>query len=151
VSHLEFELQSFVGALPLKFGMVADDIRAILGVDCVESKGFLGGLSLSYYRPGCDVTVGFDKDSGFATHFGLGRRSTVHFQGLDVFGDPTAWQSIVRMSSDCHEWVGFIICSDLGIQLSGFHDGDDSQLAISIFPRGDYERHRPKFKPFSLS
>ncbi|MEZ5300618.1 MAG: hypothetical protein R3F11_08160 [Verrucomicrobiales bacterium] len=105
---------------------------------------------MSYYRPGCDVTVGFDKDTGVATHFGLGRFSSVYFQGLDVFGDDAAWRSIVGMSSDCHEWVGFVICCDLGIRLSGFHDDDHSQLAISMFPKGDYDRHRPKFKPFSL-
>lgn len=130
--------------------MTPEDIRSILGRDCIESKGFLGGLTMSYYRPGCDVNVGFEKESGLATHFGFGRLSAVRFHGLDVFGDPTAWQSIVRMSSDCHEWVGFLICCDLGIQLSGFHDDDASQLAISVFPRGDYECHRPKFKPFSL-
>jgi hypothetical protein len=150
VSQLIFDLQSFVGALPLRFGMTPDEVRGILGQDCTESKHFLGGVCLSYYRPGCDVSAGFDKDSGLASHFGLGRLSAVRFRGLDVFGDETAWQSIVRMSSDSHEWVGFIICCDLGLQLSGFHDDDISQLAISVFPEGDYDSHRPKFKPFTL-
>ncbi len=150
MSQSVFDLQSFVGALPLRFGMTPDQVRGILGQDCTESKNFLGGVSLSYYRPGCDASVGFDKLSGLATHFGFGRLSSVRFRGLDVFGDSTAWQSIVRMSGDCHEWVGFIICCDLGLKLSGFHDEDISQLAISVFPEGDYERHRPKFTPYTL-
>jgi hypothetical protein len=151
MSQSVFDLQSFAGALPLRFGMSPDEVRDILGHDCTESKNFLGGVSLIYYRPGCDANVGFDKVSGLATHFGFGRLSSVRFRGLDVFGDSTAWQSIVRMSVDCHEWVGFIICCDLGLQLSGFHDDDISQLAISVFPEGDYERHRSKFKPYAFA
>jgi hypothetical protein len=151
VSHINFELQPFIGAFPLEFGMAVDDVKTALGIDCIESADFLGGMCLNYNRPGFAITIGFDKDSKLATHFGLGRPSIVHFRGLDVFGDTTAWQSIVRMSSDCHEYVGFIICCDLGLQLSGFHDGDDSQLGISMFLQGRYDHHRPRFNPFSLS
>ena len=145
-----FNIESFIGALPLKFGMTPGEVKALVGTDGEESKNFLGGLTVNYFGHGRDVCVGFDKHSGLATHFGLGRQSTVRFRGLDVFGDPDAWRSIVRMSSDCHEWVGFIICCDLGLQLSGFHDADASQLAISTFPEGGYEKHRAKFKRFTL-
>lgn len=150
MSPIQFELQSFVGALPLRFDMTSEEVHSILGPADSESKNFLGGLTLHYYRPGLDVTVGFDKHSGLATHFGFGRQSMILFRGMDVFGDPLAWQSIVRLSSDCHEWVGFIVCCDLGIQLSGFHDDDTSQLAISVFPEGNYESHRPRFTPYRL-
>jgi hypothetical protein len=151
MSEIVFELQSFVGALPLRFGMTSEDVKAVLGEDGKVSTNFLGGMSLNYYRTGADICIGFDKDSGLATHFGLGKLSTVRFRGLDVFGDATAWQSIVRMSSDCHEWVGFVHCCDLGLSLSGFHDGDTSQLGICVYPEGRYDKHRPKFKPFALS
>lgn len=149
-SPITFQIQSFVGALPLRFGMSADEIVKLVGEPDTRSTNYFGAPSFSYYASGLDLNVGFDKGSELATHFGFGRLSSVRFKHLDIFGDPAAWRAIVQMSSDCHEWVGFVICCDLGIQLSGFHDGDDNQLAISIFPKGDYDRHRPKFKPFSL-
>jgi hypothetical protein len=150
-SPITFQIESFIGALPLRFGKSQDEVVNAIGAPRTNSTNYLGGATFNYYSPGLDLNVGFDKDTGFATHFGFGRLSSVRFGQLDVFGDPTCWKSIVGMSSDCHEWVGFIICCDLGIQLSGFHDDDESQLAISMFPEGDYERHRAKFKPFSLS
>lgn len=147
---IKFEIESFVGALPLRFGMNPDEVVSVIGEPETRGLHFLGGLNFSYYAPGLALNVGFDKDSGLATHFGFGRLSSVSFKGLDVFGDPVAWKSIVRMSSDCHEWVGLVILCDLGIQLSGFHDDDVSQLGIVTFPQGRYDHHRHKFKPFRL-
>lgn len=148
---ITFRIESFVGALPLRFGMAPAEVLSLVGEPHTRSTSFLGDASFSYYTTGLDLNVGFDKDSGLATHFGFGRLSSVRFNQLDVFGDPTAWQSIVRSSSDAHQWVGFVILCDLGIQLSGFHDGDESQLAISLFPEGGYEKHRKKFKAFELA
>lgn len=147
---IHFEIESFVGALPLRFGMTPEQVVSVLGEPGSRSTHFLGGRSFSYYAPGYDITVGFDKESDLAWHFGFGRLSTVRFRGLDVFGDPEAWKSIVRLSSDCHEWVGLVILCDLGIQFSGFHDNNPSQLAVVVFPQGRYDHHRHKFKEFRL-
>jgi hypothetical protein len=150
MSPIKFEIESFVGALPLRFGMSPDEVVSVIGEPRTRSTHLLGGLNLDYYAPGLDVSVGFDKESGLAAHFGFGRLSSIRFKGFEVFDDPTAWQSIVRMSSDCHKWVGLLILCDLGIQLSGFHDNDPNQLGIVAFPQGRYDHQRHKFKPFNL-
>lgn len=145
-----FEIVSFVGALPLKFGMTPEDVAAVLGAPDTSGPNWMKVLCYNYYSPGLEICVGFGGEGETADHFGIGRLSTVRYQGLDFFGDPTAWRALVRQNSDCQTWVGFILLCDLGIQLSGFHDNDPSQLAVVAFPRGAKEKHRSKFKPFFL-
>jgi hypothetical protein len=146
----EFEIVSFVGALPLRFGMSPADVTQIMGAPHTSGAGWKDVLVYEYYSPGLNLSVGFGGDGQTANHFGIGRGSTVYFQGRDLFGDPAAWRAIVEHSHDCHEWVGFVVCCDLGIQLSGFHDHDESQLAVVAFPRGARDNNRAHFKPFNL-
>jgi hypothetical protein len=145
-----FEIISFEGALPLRFGMSPDEVIQVVGPPRSSGPGWKKMLNYNYYSPDLNLNVGFGGEGQTADHFGFGRGSTVFFEGLDLFGDPAAWRAVVERSRDCHEWVGFIICCDLGIQFSGFHDQDESQLAVVAFPRGTQEKHRTKFRPYQL-
>jgi hypothetical protein len=46
------------------------------------------------------------------------------------------------------EWVGFIIFLEIGIALTGYHDGDTAQRAMTIFPQGRWDAYRDQFSPF---
>ena len=148
---LRFQIESFVGAHPLKLGMTEEQIVSIIGPPKTRGPNYFGHLSLSYFEPGLDVNVGIDKDSGLITHLGFGKLCSVWYGDLDLFGDPEAWKQLVRLSADCNEWVGFLLLCDLGIQLSGFHDNDSSQLAVCVFPKGAYDDNRDGFRPFVLT
>jgi hypothetical protein len=39
----------------------------------------------------------------------------------------------------------------LGLAFTGFHDGDESQKAVSLFAKGGYEDLRPKMRDFDLN
>lgn len=147
----EFEIISFEGALPLRFGMSPDEVTKIVGPPRSSGPGWKDILTYHYYSPGLDLNVGFGGDGQTADHFGFGRGSTVYFRGLNLFGDPVAWREVVDRSCDCHELVGFLVCCDLGIQLSGFHDHDESQLAVVVFPHGAREKSRARFKRYELN
>ena len=43
---------------------------------------------------------------------------------------------------------GFIVLCDLGIAMTGIHDNDDSQLAITAFSKGDFNDLLPESVPY---
>ena len=148
---LNFEISPFKGPLPLKFGMSASDVQAILGAADRDTRGHLGEHGLIFSGDEISLVVVFDPISGGANHFGFGPPTKLTYCDFDIFGDPNAWKNVVRLSNDCYEYVGFIHCCDLGLRLSGFYDGDLDQLGVSLHSQGAYEGLRPKFKPFILS
>lgn len=92
-------------------------------------------LSYSYFQKDLNLNVGFDGPEQRADHFGFGRGSTVCYRGIDFFHDRSAWCKLVEWSSDYHQHVGFLVFCDLGIALTGFHDDDEDDLAVTVFPR----------------
>lgn len=130
--------------------MTEDEVVSTIGAPRSRGPNYFGDLCLSYYEPGLDISVGFDKTSHLTTHLGFGRLSSIFYRDLDLFGDPDAWKQLVRLSSDYFEHVGFIMLCDVGIYLSGFHDNDTSQLAVCVLPKGGFEKDRARGKPFIL-
>lgn len=47
--------------------------------------------------------------------------------------------------------LGFIFLLNLGITLTGFHDCDAPQKAITLFERGAYEDEAHRMKPFVVA
>ena len=45
---------------------------------------------------------------------------------------------------------GFIVLPSLGIAVTGIHDNDASQLAITVFSRGDFDSLLAKASPFEM-
>jgi hypothetical protein len=143
-ARMIFEIHSFEGALPLRFGMSPEEIESALGAPRVRSRNRKKHLRLSYDT----FDVGFTPDDGSANHFGFGRGSSVTFRGIAFFTDPTAWRGLLSISSDVALCYGVLVFSDLGISLGGFHDGYDDELAVTAFPRGAFEHLRSSFTPY---
>jgi hypothetical protein len=143
-----FEIVTFVGALPLKFGMRIDEVSAVLGNP--DSKHDRKGVVQWNFHRGdaSGVNVRFGGTEGTLDHIGFGKYAHVHFAGINFFEDLDAWKALLKQSQDYHLTYGFLVFCDLGIALTGFHDGDMNQLAVTAFPRGAWERSRPRFEPF---
>ena len=146
-----FEIHSFEGALPLRFGMSPSEVSSILGSPPVSAPNWQGTLTHDYVTPQLDLNVIFGGDGQTADHFGFGRGASVRFRGLDFFSDRSAWRRLLTLSSDYHECSGMLVFCDIGIALGGFHDDYEDELAVTVFPRGAWEEFRPKFKPYEIS
>ena len=146
----DFEIVSFVGALPLRFGMSTEHVVDVLGPPDHAGPGWKGILSYNYNSRGLDCSVGFGGEAKTANHLGFGPHgSTIRFQDLDLFSDQSAWRTLLSRSSDHHLWVGFLIFCDLGIMLDGFNETYHVE-AVVAFPQGAMEKHRAKFTSFEL-
>jgi hypothetical protein len=75
----------------------------------------------------------------------------VNLKGIDVFKDTDAFAKLIKEGRKPFEYMGFVILLDLGVTLTGFHDNDESQKALTAFARGRWDHLRDKFGEFHIS
>lgn len=141
---MTFEIHSFEGALPLRFGMSQKEIVAAVGPPHFRDRDGSMDLYFSYDA----FIVSFTSDDLYADHFCFRRGAAVTFRHLDFFGDRSAWRTLLPLSADYHEWGDFLVFCDLGVALKGFHGGGDDNPSVIAFPRGAWDKFRPGFKAF---
>jgi len=139
-----FEIESYVGALPIRFGMQQSDVEAILGEPERKATNFFKELNYIYE---C-VSIGFDKNKSVA-HVGFLPGANVDYDGQPMFLQET-FRQLLRLDGEAKEVVGCVVLLKLGIAFDGFHDGDESQKAVSVFVRGTYDNVSHKMKDFML-
>ena len=71
--------------------------------------------------------------------------------GLWVRWDMSFFRAMCEMDGNPREDHGFIVLNRLGLALTGFHDDDKAQLAITCFSSGDWDRFIAKSRPFDLN
>jgi len=81
---------------------------------------------------------------------GFSKNARVIIYGMDLFNDANAFQALLRRDSCPYESYGFIILLNLGITLTGFHDSDPNQLAITAFVRGRWNDSKNEFRRFPV-
>jgi hypothetical protein len=83
--------------------------------------------------------VNYDADGRAAEFCLFPDRVRVSLDGVVLLG-PGAVADVVSalLARDPEPWehVGFMIFPGLGVNITGFHDGDCSQLAFNVFRRG---------------
>jgi hypothetical protein len=57
---------------------------------------------------------------------------------------------LLSLESKPMELVGFLLLPQLGIAITGLHDQDPSQRAITAFQEGRWDHLRPEMKPFVI-
>ena len=76
------------------------------------------------------------------------KTAKVMLNGIDVFGDPGSFARIAELDDEVFEFYGFLVFFGLGITLTGFHDKDEAQKALTMFHRGRWDQFKgdPSFK-----
>lgn len=129
---------------PLHFGMRQDEIVALMGEPQRITRNDMGNSELWYDH--MNVIVEDDRlvEVGFASDM------QVSVRGINPFTDPTAYVSLCRLDGNPCEVLGFIVLRNLGITLTGFHDKDKSQKALTAFARGRWDVMATRMKPFHI-
>ena len=132
----QFDIRPHVGALPVIFGMHRDEVHRLLGPPETSSPLWdKSGFSESYLRG--VYNVGYDNDWK-ANHFGVGPGGialSIDAQPIwspDEQPDPNP--TLLALDPAPVTTVGFWIYLRLGVTTTGYHDGDESQRAITAFP-----------------
>jgi hypothetical protein len=140
-----FEVVSYVGAQPLLFGMTQAQAEVVVGIPLESSLNQRGEHNAQYDS----FSIRYSPKGGTLVEIGFSNSARVLFRGIDVFADPEAFPKLVGHDSNPYEYFGFIILLDLGITLTGFHDNDESQRALTAFVRGRWDHLKGKFKDFA--
>ena len=130
---------------PVKFGMTIGEVAAVLGEPERVST------NRSKERDECRGELGicFSAEDSKVVEVSLSPRVDVTLMGIDVFNDPSAFDRLVAVDGKPLETLGFVILMKLGITLTGFHDQDESQKAVTAFARGRWDHVREELRPFS--
>ena len=128
---------------PVRFGMSAQEVQDLLGKPELASTSRYGSDLLRYG----DMLVTLD--AGGVVEIGLVPPCQVTIAGIDIFGTPPAFNRLCLIDGAPQEYLGFIVFLRLGITLTGLHDGDKSQTAVTAFTSGRWAPMQPKLKPYN--
>lgn len=149
---MNFPLQSYQGAGPLRLGATRPEVEALMGPpDRVSRRG--GGLRLAWRgevsvklsasAPGEEPEV---VEIGFTRHC-----PGVQWQGDDIFlGSPTIWSHrLIAQDGSALLGFGMVLLLRLGLTLTGFHDGPEEDRAITLFRFGLWDDSLDGMLPYA--
>jgi hypothetical protein len=148
--HEPFDIFPLRGAGKICLGMIPQQIEAIYGA--AES------VSLNHLKQRVEfrsfTNLGYSTGSvEGVSHIGFGRQmQNIRFKGANIFLDDESviLAKLVAEDGNPFIYLGFIVFLNLGMTLTGFHDHNVLQKAMTMFPRGAWDKWRPKLKPFEL-
>ncbi len=139
-----FRIEPYAGAAPVRFGMTAAQVEIRLGPPKQKSRNYRGETTYDYEL----FNIGFTKE-GLVCHIGFVPGANVEYDGKPMFSRET-FEQLVTVDGNPQEVVGFVVLLSLGIAFTGFHDRDESQKAVSVFPNGAYDLLAKKMAAFRL-
>jgi len=148
----KFEIYPLIGVGDIKFGMTSDQVADLIGLsddyDIDESNS-----ERREYR----------RDNGFQAVYSARTKKLVEmgfssnilelsFNDIYVFSKPEAdvVKQLIIIDQNPYILFGFIVLNKLGLTLTGFHDGNKNQKAVTVFSEGRWDSMKTFFKPFSL-
>jgi len=146
----DFDINPYIGVGKLKFGMTQDEVARILGKPHdleTDSEGEVrefrkeNGLQTAYSEIDRRlVEIGFSSNIETLTF-----NNTALFSNkpLDVF------RFLLAADKQPYELLGFVVLLNLGITITGFHDEETEERAVTAFARGRWDSIKERLKPFS--
>lgn len=125
---------------PINFGMSENEVIQLLSKPIQMHKNNENELEYHYD----EFIVRYDATSKLVRECTLLSISAGKFQLNDMKLDwkNDFFSTLCRIDSDPYEYYGYIVLFNLGITLTGFHDGDECQKAISAFRQGDWDQFK---------
>jgi hypothetical protein len=143
---MQAELLPEKGISKVHLGMNQSDLEAAVGLPKLQRKNRRG--EIVYVYDNYSVTFGGEK--GLVVVIGILPTLELLYRGKDIFRDREAWKDLVKEDGAPHEYVGFLVLLSRGVTLTGFHDDDSDQKAITVFAKGRWDHLKDKFKTFAF-
>lgn len=150
---MRFDIQPYVGALPVTFGMHREEVHQLLGPPESSFPIWDGsGISDSFDR--ARHNVGYD-NAGTVRHVGFSPGAVeLSIQGRLIWtpqeqSDPNP--VFLALDPAPLEHVGFWIYLRIGVTTTGYHDDDPGQWSVTVFPPGAKDKSLPRAKAADTS
>lgn len=144
---MKLEILPSKGLGKLNFGMTKAEVRTILGQE--KDRSLIEDMEELYF----DNYLNLAFRDNLLFQIGAVRHSEgITYKNIDIFeSDPI---SVLRkMETDAggaFEMYGFIVYPGLGISLTGFHDEDYEQKAVTVAVLEEWESVRTELRPISF-
>jgi hypothetical protein len=146
VAISEFQIDKG-GFAPLLIGMSRHEIDEVLDELPTPDRAGLDGEEAFRY---IDSHVRVVMRNNQAVEIALVPPAQVSFRGKPVFENHSVWREIVAVDGEASQFLGFIVLRRLGLTLTGFHDVDRGQLAITAFEHGRWDVFEHEMQPLIL-
>jgi hypothetical protein len=148
----EFDLKSYFGAGPLRFGMTRKQVEDVLGPPDKTKRTPFRNETQEFRRESGLQTV-YSAQGEALVEISLYGNQSVAFEDLDVFH--TTGTKVIKHLAEADgkplETVGILVFLNLGITLTGFFQEDEpGQKSISIFVKGRWDSEIEDLKPFKM-
>lgn len=132
----------------ISFGMSENEVVKQLGKPSSTRTNNENELEYHYG----DVIIRYDAASNKVREGTLIPKKSGEFQINDLVLDwhNDFFKTLCLTDGDPYEFYGYIVLFNLGISLTGFHDGDESQKAISAFSQGDWDQFKEDMTAFKI-
>ena len=141
-----FDVQPYVGAHPIVFGMGPAEVHALLGAPWRERSPTWGGGFSDYWME-CRINVGYGDDMA-VKHVGFTPgRFSLSLSGSPLWSPadhPDPNPRLLQLDPDPVEHLGFLIFNRIGVTTTGYHDEDQDDRSIAVYPRGAWDMFLPK-------
>jgi hypothetical protein len=135
-----FDIQPYVGGLPITFGMARATVHEVLGS---PEDTYIDGKDVTDYWDSSNINIHYSK-RGLVDHMGFSPGAfELRLLGTVLWSakrHPDPNRQLLRQDPKPLESLGFLVFRQLGITTTGYHDDDEYQRALTIFPRGRWDR-----------
>jgi hypothetical protein len=139
-----FELLPYVGAGPLRFGMLPDEVASLLGEPTLVRKNRSGERDERRDL----LAITFDKDLLGIAEIEFYKEARVTFRESSVFEqEEEAYRTLLLADGEPFESLGTVVLMKLGITLSA---PKEEHKTITVFSKGRWDRFIPKLKRIPL-
>lgn len=132
-----FDIQRYEGTDPIKFGMTREMAISILGIPNATAS------DNDSFGANNKINIGYAVN-GLVDHLGFSPGPfELRFEGCVIWTEsshPDPNPVFLAADSEPLERLGFLIFMKLGVQTSGYHNDDASDLAIALFPNGGWDK-----------
>jgi len=136
-----FDIEPFVGALPVRFGMPRAEVHRLLGPPEASHPIWDGSGTTDNWNES-RVNVGYGTDQA-VKHVGFSPGGyELSLRGVPLWSlaeQPDPNPALLRFDPAPVETVGILVYPALGVSTSGYHDGDEAQLSLTASPAGTWD------------
>jgi hypothetical protein len=143
---MQAELLPEKGISTIKLGMSQSELEAAVGLPKLQRKNRRGEIVYVYDH----YSVTFGAEKGLVVEIGILPTLELRYRGKDIFRDHEAWKDLVKEDGAPREYVGFLVLLSRGVTLTGFHDDDSAQKAITVFAKGRWDHLKDKLNAFAF-
>ncbi len=129
-----FEIRPFDGVGPLSFGFTADEVVSAVGPPLKRLKNWKG--KYEEFRDGFKTCY---DDHGCLVEVVLFPPSSAILAGRDLFALQDPVSELRKLDNHPYQSVGISVFLRLGVSVTGFETGEDSEKAIGAFARGRWD------------